>query len=147
MFMKLTTALRIDCSFFVHNKFLDSLMLASKDGVRVENFTKSQYMGRLLALPAKANHLAYFATKLTIKKNIVFNINTCCQFHKHFMAVYDPNKVSCTVHCMHAAMQCFLNALAYFATAVSYDHKTHMKWTPVVNVIKLFTAVSYEFSY
>jgi hypothetical protein len=47
-------------------------MLASKVGVRVENFTKSQYMGRLLALPAKANHLAYFATKLAIKKKNCF---------------------------------------------------------------------------
>ncbi len=40
----------------------------------------------------------------------------------------------------------FYYALAYSATAVSYTHKMFMKLRPVANVIKLFTAVSYDFS-
>jgi hypothetical protein len=43
-------------------------------------------------------------------------------------------------------MQSFQNALAYFATVVSYLHKMFMKSAPVANVIRLFTAVSYNFS-
>jgi hypothetical protein len=43
-------------------------------------------------------------------------------------------------------IQCFQNALAYFATVVSYAGKMFMKSTPGANVIKLFTAVSYDFS-
>jgi hypothetical protein len=31
---------------------------------------------------------------------------------------------------MHAPMLCFKNALAYFATAISYEHKIFMKLTP-----------------
>ena len=31
---------------------------------------------------------------------------------------------------MHALMQCFQNALAYFASAVSYECKMFMKLTP-----------------
>jgi hypothetical protein len=40
----------------------------------------------------------------------------------------------------------FHHALAYFATAVNYTHKMFMKLRPVANVIKLLSAVSYDFS-
>jgi hypothetical protein len=43
-------------------------------------------------------------------------------------------------------MRCIPNTLAYFATGVSYAHKMFMKLAPVANVIKLFTAISYDFS-
>jgi hypothetical protein len=46
---------------------------------------------------------------------------------------------------MHAPVQWLLNALAYFATAISYTSKMFTKSTPEVNVINLFMAVSYEF--
>ncbi len=35
---------------------------------------------------------------------------------------------------MHATVQCFGNAPAYFATAVSYARKMFMKLTPGVNL-------------
>jgi hypothetical protein len=38
------------------------------------------------------------------------------------------------------------NALAYFASAVGYERKMFITLPPVANVIKLFTAVSDEFS-
>ncbi len=61
--------------------------------------------------------------------------------HPYVMVLAKQAKLS-----VLAAMQCFQNALAYFATAVSYVRKMFMKSTPVVNVIKLFTAISYNFS-
>ncbi len=50
------------------------------------------------------------------------------------------------IHCMHYTMQCFNDALVYFVTAVSYERKMFVKLTPGANIIKHFTAVSYEFS-
>ncbi len=47
---------------------------------------------------------------------------------------------------MDTIVQCFKNALAYFATAESYASEMFMKLIPVANVIKLFTAVTYEFT-
>ncbi len=38
------------------------------------------------------------------------------------------------------------NELTYFVTAVSYALKMLIKLMPGANIIKLFTAVSYEFS-
>jgi hypothetical protein len=36
---------------------------------------------------------------------------------------YGPSTITGTViHCMYAPMQCFQNALAYFAMTVSYTH-------------------------
>ncbi len=61
--------------------------------------------------------------------------------------VLSPEKLyhpSMSAVCMTCSV--FYNALAYFATAVSYTHKMFMKLRPVANVIKLFTAVSYDFS-
>ncbi len=42
-------------------------------------------------------------------------------------------------------MQRFQNAPAYFAMVVSYARKMLIKRTPVANILKLFTAVSYDF--
>ncbi len=42
------------------------------------------------------------------------------------------------MHCMNAPMQFFQNAQAYFATAVSYEHKMFMK---MASTIKLFTDI------
>ncbi len=51
-------------------------------------------------------------------------MDTCGQFHKHFMRVtYGPTKISYTVSCI-------TNAQAYFATAVRYEHKVFMKLIP-----------------
>jgi len=51
-----------------------------------------------------------------------YNIDTCGQFHNHFMHVsYSPSKISCAVHCMHAFMQCFQNALAFLAKVVNRE--------------------------
>ncbi len=47
---------------------------------------------------------------------------------------------------MDNIVQCFKNALAYFATAVRYASEMFMKLIPGANVIKLFTAISYEFT-
>ncbi len=47
---------------------------------------------------------------------------------------------------MACNMQCFKNSLSNFDTAISYTCKMFMKSTPVVNVIKLFTAENYDFS-
>jgi hypothetical protein len=47
----------------------------------------------------------------------------------------DVEKISCVVihiHCMHAAFQSFQNALAYFATAVSYECKMFIKLPPAI---------------
>jgi hypothetical protein len=68
------------------------------------------------------------------------------QFNNHFTSViYSPGKIICTViHCIHAPMQCFQNALAYFATGVSYACKMFIKLTPGANVIKLLMTVSYK---
>jgi hypothetical protein len=63
---------------------------------------------------------------------MLMKINTSGQFHKHFTHVtFCLSKISCTIiHCMHALVQCFQNALTYFATAVSYGQKMFMKSTP-----------------
>jgi hypothetical protein len=53
--------------------------------------------------------------------------------------VVGAGKITCTVvNCMHGPMPCFQNALAYFATAVSYEGKMFMKLPPVENVLNLF---------
>jgi hypothetical protein len=39
---------------------------------------------------------------------------------------------------MNAPMQCLQNALAYFDTPVSYDHKMFMDLSPGVNYHNLF---------
>jgi hypothetical protein len=39
---------------------------------------------------------------------------------------------------MRAPMQCFQNALAYFATTKSHEHKMCMELTPMANFIKTF---------
>jgi hypothetical protein len=60
-------------------------------------------------------------------------------FHKHFTVVtYSHSKISWTINCIHAPMQCFQNALAYLATAVSYMRKMFLKLVPGVCIIKLF---------
>jgi hypothetical protein len=41
-----------------------------------------------------------------------------------------PGKISYTIHCTHATIQHFQNALAYSVTVVSYTHKMFMKSTP-----------------
>jgi hypothetical protein len=43
----------------------------------------------------------------------------------------------CTVQSMHASMKCFQNALAYFASAVSYVYKMFVKLTAGVNLINI----------
>ncbi len=47
---------------------------------------------------------------------------------------------------MNASMHYFQNAPTYFATDESYAYKMLLKLTPVANVIKLFTAASYNVS-
>jgi hypothetical protein len=43
--------------------------------------------------------------------------------------------------CSYAPMQCFLNALAYFDSDVSYVCKMIMKLTPGGNIKKLFSFI------
>ncbi len=43
----------------------------------------------------------------------------------------------CTIHCMHAPIQWFQNALAYFAKAVSYACKMFMKLAPGASSIHM----------
>ncbi len=75
-----------------------------------------------------------------------YSFDTCGQFHKHFTLVtYSLSKIKCTIHCVHFPIKCFQNALTYFAIAVSYGRKMLMKLPPGTDVIKLFTAISYEF--
>jgi hypothetical protein len=53
-----------------------------------------------------------------------FLVGAFDEFHKHFTAVtYNHSKISWTINCMHASMQCFQNALAYLDTSVSYTLK------------------------
>jgi hypothetical protein len=47
---------------------------------------------------------------------------------------------------MDVPVQFLQNALAYFAINVTYKRKMFMKLTPRASVIKLFTAISYNFS-
>ncbi len=82
---------------------------------------------------------------MTKVKKELYNIDTCGQFHKHFTLVtHSYFKISCIKNCMHAPMQCFQNALAYFPTTISYPYKMFLKLTPEPNVVKLFTVVIYE---
>jgi hypothetical protein len=56
-------------------------------------------------------------------------IDTFGRFDKHFSRITcDTCKISCAVI---APMQCFQNALAYFAVAVTYAHKMPIKLVPV----------------
>ncbi len=71
--------------------------------------------------------------KASVKQSIL--LRCLCEhpsgrLYRLFMRVtYNPDKMSCTVvHCMHVPLQRFQNALAYFATAVSYE--MFMKLTP-----------------
>ncbi len=74
---------------------------------------------------------------MTEKKS--YKTDTSAQFNKHFtQVIYDPSKISHTVNSKHDNMQLIQNALAYFATAVSYECK-------MFNPIKLFTTVIYGF--
>jgi len=53
---------------------------------------------------------------------------SCGRFHKNTLLTY--NQLSCSViHCAHAPMQYFQNALAYFSTVVNYMTKLLMKLT------------------
>jgi hypothetical protein len=65
------------------------------------------------------------------------NILPLCNLRHYQNKLYSP---------LRAPTQCFKNVPAYFGTAVSYERKIFMKSTPVVNVVKLFTAVIYDFS-
>ncbi len=70
-----------------------------------------------------------------MKKTKFLNLASaaCCQFHKHSThVIYSHSKISLAdVNYMHAPMQCFQNASAYFVTALSYRCKMFMKSTPV----------------
>jgi hypothetical protein len=46
-----------------------------------------------------------------------------------YCVTYGSIKGRCisSVHCMHDTMQCFQNALAYFAIAIRYMHKMFLK--------------------
>ncbi len=55
-------------------------------------------------------------------------MDTCGQFHEHFTRIIQPKQNKACV----ITMQCFQNALAYLAAAVSYACKMFMKLTPVV---------------
>ena len=44
------------------------------------------------------------------------------------------NKISCTIHCMHAPVQRLQNVLAYFATTISNEIKRFMKSMPEISV-------------
>jgi hypothetical protein len=44
---------------------------------------------------------------------------------------------SAIIHCIHGPMQCFQNALTYFAMAVSYKLRMFMKLTPWAGFIKI----------
>jgi hypothetical protein len=46
---------------------------------------------------------------------------------------------------LHGSMQAMNNGTAYLARAVSYTGWSFVKLIPGDNVIKLFTAISYEF--
>ncbi len=47
------------------------------------------------------------------------------------------------INFINAFMQCFKNALAYYATTICYTDKMFMKRTPVVDFIKHFLHVTY----
>ncbi len=70
------------------------------------------------------------------------------RLYKHFMRItYGPATIRCAIIlCMRASIQCFIIALAYLASAVSYCHKMFLKLTPGENVMKLFMDVIYKFS-
>ncbi len=63
-------------------------------------------------------HCSFIQTFVNYGTKMFYNIDTCGQFHDHFTCVsYSSSKISCPVHCM----QCFQNALAYFAIAISRE--------------------------
>jgi hypothetical protein len=50
------------------------------------------------------------------------------QFYKNFTCVTKGlNKINCTIHFIHAPMNCFQNAQAYLVAAVSYAYEMFMK--------------------
>jgi hypothetical protein len=73
-----------------------------------------------------------------------YDISASGGFHKEFTFVtYSPSKISSIIiHCTQAGVQFFFqNALAYFATAVSYVCKMCMSSTPGAGTIKRFSVV------
>jgi hypothetical protein len=52
------------------------------------------------------------------------------RFNNHFTRIiYSSSWISCTnIHCMHASMRSFQNALAYLSMTVSYTHKVLWNW-------------------
>ncbi len=62
------------------------------------------------------------------------------------LVTYSSGKIRWTIRYPYAPVQCFQSVLAYSVMTFSYKHKLFMNLTPVANVIKLFTAVSYYFS-
>ncbi len=65
--------------------------------------------------------MPYFFYLIEIRHNKFYTL------HVQLMAL---SKQAITSHCVHANMQCFQNALAYFITTVSYEDKMFMKVTP-----------------
>jgi hypothetical protein len=75
-----------------------------------------------------------FDPLISYKGKYLHNMGPRGQFHKHF---YGPSKIRGIVHHMHASMQRFQNARAYFAAAISYMCKVGMKLTTVACTIKV----------
>jgi hypothetical protein len=62
------------------------------------------------------------------------------------LTTYGCSKISCIVcPCWLRDTRCFQNALAYFASAVSFTCKRFVKLTLGANFIKHFTGIIYEF--
>jgi hypothetical protein len=52
--------------------------------------------------------------------------------------LYTNSQIRCTIlYCLHASMKSIQNALAYFATTVSYTGKIFMKLSSVACTIKV----------
>jgi hypothetical protein len=77
---------------------------------------------------------------------VVIFSQLCGRFHKHFTSViYGPRKTSYTVRTCCYEMFSKHTSLFHYGCKLR-ARKMFMKSTPVFNVIKLFTAVSYDFT-
>jgi hypothetical protein len=103
-----------------------------------KKFPKPKRSNRILRRSKNFRELKPSSWKWTATVQIGSCWSTRCRFHKTFYSCnLRPQQKSCATHCHICSYTVF--------TAVSYAQKMFMKVTPGPDVIKHFTAVSYEF--
>jgi hypothetical protein len=74
----------------------------------------------------------------------VCEIDTCCQFHKHFAPItYGPINIRCSAYYMYAPIQCFQNVQDHSATVKGMYVKVLIKLNTSCPLRKHFMYVTY----